>query len=125
MVVVITYDEGSGGRAGQSCAASSRSGCRIATVVISPTTHPGTRSARSFSHYSAPADHRGRPGDPYPPRCRRARRRDADCLPLLVLAASARAADRGLRASSLHGLREGHVQPYRAQRLPGAGRREP
>ena len=52
MVVVITYDEGTGGPAGQSCATSDASGCRIATVVVSPTTRPGTRDATSFSHYS-------------------------------------------------------------------------
>ncbi len=52
MAIVITYDEGAGGRSGQSCVASSDSSCRIATVVISPTTRPGTRSATSFSHYS-------------------------------------------------------------------------
>lgn len=52
MVVVITYDEGSGGSAGRRCATSGASDCRIATVVISPTTPPGTRDATSVSHYS-------------------------------------------------------------------------
>lgn len=52
MLIVITYDEGSGGSSGQSCVTSSASGCRIATVVIAPTTRPGTRSSTSFSHYS-------------------------------------------------------------------------
>ena len=52
MVIVITYDEGTGGYAGQSCVTSSAAGCRIATVVLSPTTYPGTRDATSVSHYS-------------------------------------------------------------------------
>jgi phospholipase C len=52
MAVMITYDEGAGGSAGESCATSDAAGCRIATVVVSPTTHPGTRDATSVSHYS-------------------------------------------------------------------------
>jgi phosphatidylinositol-3-phosphatase len=39
-VVFVTFDEGDGGSN------------RVATVVVSPTTPPGTRSAVAFSHYS-------------------------------------------------------------------------
>lgn len=51
-VVIVTWDEGEGGSS-DSCATNTRDvGCRVATVVISPSTVPGTRSATLFNHYS-------------------------------------------------------------------------
>jgi phosphatidylinositol-3-phosphatase len=51
-VVVITWDEGAGGAA-RGCAADTReAGCHVATIVLSPSTQPGTRSAELFTHYS-------------------------------------------------------------------------
>jgi hypothetical protein len=50
--VFITWDEGEGGTA-QRCAFNTTDvGCHVATIVISPSTRPGTRSARLFNHYS-------------------------------------------------------------------------
>jgi phosphatidylinositol-3-phosphatase len=51
-VVFVTWDEGEGGSS-QKCATNTTDvGCHVATIVISPSTVPGTRSARLFSHYS-------------------------------------------------------------------------
>ncbi len=51
--VFITWDEGSGGSAEKSCAANtSDSSCRVATIVISPSTPAGATSATPFNHYS-------------------------------------------------------------------------
>jgi phosphatidylinositol-3-phosphatase len=52
-VVFITWDEGDGGSTGEDCAANlADSSCRVAALVISPSTPAGTRSAALFSHYS-------------------------------------------------------------------------
>jgi phospholipase C len=54
-VVFITWDEGEGGHyaAGEHCAANTSDvSCHVATLVISPSTKPGTRSGTLFSHYS-------------------------------------------------------------------------
>ena len=53
-VVFITWDEGSGGYPIEDCddPGTTDSSCRVATIVISPTTPPGTTSATFFSHYS-------------------------------------------------------------------------
>jgi hypothetical protein len=48
----ITWDEGRGGYAGQSCRADRDRSCHIVTVVVSPTTSPGTRSAIGYDPYS-------------------------------------------------------------------------
>lgn len=49
--VFITWDEGEGGTA-QNCAANATDvGCRVATLVISPSTKPGTKSGTLFNHY--------------------------------------------------------------------------
>jgi hypothetical protein len=48
----VTWDEGAGGNAGQSCRRDRDRSCHIATVVVSPTTRPGTRSATRFDHYA-------------------------------------------------------------------------
>ena len=50
--VFITWDEGEGGTSQQCAANTSDVGCRVATIVVSPSTLRGTRSARLFSHYS-------------------------------------------------------------------------
>lgn len=51
--VFITWDEGHGGTPGEKCATNTTDqSCHIATIVISPSTTPGTRSATLFNHYS-------------------------------------------------------------------------
>ncbi|MGZ4615323.1 MAG: alkaline phosphatase family protein [Actinomycetes bacterium] len=50
--LLITWDEGEGGSAGLDCASTSDHSCHIATVVVSPSTKRGTRSATRFDHYS-------------------------------------------------------------------------
>jgi hypothetical protein len=50
--LVVTWDEGRGGRRGESCRATRSRSCHIATVVVSPTTRSGTRSATRFDHYA-------------------------------------------------------------------------
>jgi hypothetical protein len=51
--VFITWDEGSGGKTGEDCAANTRDqSCHVATIVISPSTVPGSTSATLFNHYS-------------------------------------------------------------------------
>jgi len=50
--VVVTWDEGAGGKFGQRCQRDRDRSCHIVTVVISPTTRPGTRSPVRFDHYS-------------------------------------------------------------------------
>jgi phospholipase C len=52
-VVFVTWDEGGGGSQGESCTTNtSDQSCHIATIVISPMTPSGTKSATAFSHYS-------------------------------------------------------------------------
>lgn len=52
-VVVITWDEGSGGKTGEDCITNTTDlSCQVATIVISPSTPVGTVSAASFNHYS-------------------------------------------------------------------------
>lgn len=51
--VFITWDEGHGGTPGEKCATNKTdNSCHVATIVISPSTKPGTRSATLFNHYS-------------------------------------------------------------------------
>ena len=52
--VFITWDEGSGGYPVEDCddTTTTDSSCRVATIVISPTTPAGTTSGTFFSHYS-------------------------------------------------------------------------
>ena len=51
--VFITWDEGHGGIPGEKCATNTTDeSCHIATIVISPSTTPGTQSATLFNHYS-------------------------------------------------------------------------
>ena len=52
-VVVITWDEGAGGRGINDCATNTTDvGCHVATIVISPSTPAGATSATLFNHYS-------------------------------------------------------------------------
>jgi phospholipase C len=50
--VFITWDEGEGGSASECATNTTDAGCHVATIVVSPSTKPGTRSARLFNHYS-------------------------------------------------------------------------
>jgi len=52
--VFITWDEGSGGYPAEDCddTATTDTSCRVATIVISPSTPPGTTSGTFYSHYS-------------------------------------------------------------------------
>jgi phospholipase C len=50
--VFITWDEGEGGTASKCATNKTDVGCHVATLVISPSTKPGTRSATLFNHYS-------------------------------------------------------------------------
>ena len=51
-VVFITWDEGEGGSAFKCATNTTDVGCHVATIVLSPSTKPGTRSAKLFNHYS-------------------------------------------------------------------------
>jgi len=51
--VFITWDEGTGGKTGEDCTANTTdASCRVATIVISPSTPAGSTSGTLFSHYS-------------------------------------------------------------------------
>ena len=52
--VFLTWDEGSGGYSVEDCddTTTTDSSCRVATVVISPSTPAGAKSGTFFSHYS-------------------------------------------------------------------------
>jgi hypothetical protein len=51
--VFITWDEGSGGYPIEDCDDNTSDGsCRIATIVVSPSTRAGTASGTFFNHYS-------------------------------------------------------------------------
>jgi phospholipase C len=52
--VFITWDEGSGGYPIEDCddTGTTDASCRVPTIVISPTTPPGTTSRTFYSHYS-------------------------------------------------------------------------
>jgi phosphatidylinositol-3-phosphatase len=51
-VVLLTWDEGDGGGTRDCARNTSTPGCHVATIVIAPTTRPGTRSDTLFNHYS-------------------------------------------------------------------------
>jgi phospholipase C len=53
-VVFVTFDEGDDalGSSDRCASNTTDAGCRIATIVISPYTRPGTRSGTLFNHYS-------------------------------------------------------------------------
>jgi phosphatidylinositol-3-phosphatase len=48
----VTWDEGSGGYAGESCAATRSRSCHVATLVVTPSTPAGTRGARRYDPYA-------------------------------------------------------------------------
>lgn len=50
--VFVTWDEGEGGTSSQCATNTTDVGCHVATLVISPSTIPGTTSGRLFNHYS-------------------------------------------------------------------------
>ena len=52
LVVFVTWDEGEGGSSNDCATNTSDGGCHVATIVVSPTTNPGTQSATLFNHYS-------------------------------------------------------------------------
>ena len=50
--VFLTWDEGEGGSSNNCATNTTDVGCHVATIVISPSTATGTRSADLFNHYS-------------------------------------------------------------------------
>jgi phospholipase C len=50
--VFITWDEGEGGTSNKCATNTTDVGCHVATLVISPSTKPGTKSATLFNHWS-------------------------------------------------------------------------
>jgi phospholipase C len=50
--VFLTWDEGEGGNSNDCAANTTDVGCHVATLVISPSTAAGARSADLFNHYS-------------------------------------------------------------------------
>jgi hypothetical protein len=52
VVVFLTWDEGEGGIHNECATNTTDAGCHVATIVISPSTAPGTKSATLFNHYS-------------------------------------------------------------------------
>jgi phospholipase C len=52
VVVFITWDEGAGGSSDECATNTTDAGCRVATIVVSPSTLPGTSSSALFNHYS-------------------------------------------------------------------------
>jgi hypothetical protein len=51
-VIFLTFDEGEGGRSDDCATNTTDIGCHVATIVVSPSTRPGTRSTVLFNHYS-------------------------------------------------------------------------
>lgn len=49
---VITWDEGEGGTSNDCATNTTDVGCHVATLVITPSTTPGTQSSTLFNHYS-------------------------------------------------------------------------
>jgi phospholipase C len=50
--IFITFDEGNGSEVSEDCAVTLTEDCHIPTLVISPSTRPGTVSNTYFDHYS-------------------------------------------------------------------------
>ena len=50
--IFITWDEGEGGSTDDCATNTTDRGCHVATIVVSPSTPRGTRSARLFNHYA-------------------------------------------------------------------------
>jgi hypothetical protein len=51
-VIFLSWDEGDSGGTSDCAQDTSTPGCQVATIVIAPTTRPGTRSDSLFNHYS-------------------------------------------------------------------------
>ena len=51
-VIFITWDEGEGGNTDDCALNTSDAGCHVVTLVVSPSTPRGARSAALFNHYS-------------------------------------------------------------------------
>ena len=52
VAVFITWDEGEGGTSNDCATNTTDIGCHVATLVVSPSTTPGTQSSTLFNHYS-------------------------------------------------------------------------
>ena len=52
VAVFVTWDEGEGGTSNKCATNTTDVGCHVATLVISPSTVPGTKSSKLFNHYS-------------------------------------------------------------------------
>ena len=52
VALFITWDEGEGGSVSDCATNTTDVGCHVATLVVSPSTTPGTQSATLFNHYS-------------------------------------------------------------------------
>jgi phosphatidylinositol-3-phosphatase len=50
--VFVTWDEGEGGSSNKCATNTTDVGCHVATIVVSPSTVPGTKSSKLFNHYS-------------------------------------------------------------------------
>jgi phosphatidylinositol-3-phosphatase len=50
--VFITWDEGEGGTSSTCATNTADVGCHVATIVVSPSTVPGTKSSVLFNHWS-------------------------------------------------------------------------
>jgi phospholipase C len=52
VALVVTWDEGEGGTTNECATNTTDIGCHVATIVLSPSTAPGTQSSTLFNHYS-------------------------------------------------------------------------
>ena len=52
VAVFVTWDEGEGGNASNCAVNTSDVGCHVATLVVSPSTAPGTQSGNLYNHWS-------------------------------------------------------------------------
>jgi phospholipase C len=52
VAVFVTWDEGEGGSSNECATNTADVGCHVATIVVSPSTTPGTQSSVLFNHYS-------------------------------------------------------------------------
>jgi hypothetical protein len=52
VAVVVTWDEGEKGTSSDCATNTTDVGCHVATIVLSPSTAPGTQSSTLFNHYS-------------------------------------------------------------------------
>jgi phosphatidylinositol-3-phosphatase len=52
LALFITWDEGEGGASNECATNTTDVGCRVATIVLSPSTAAGTQSSTLLNHYS-------------------------------------------------------------------------